>query len=130
MIVVDASVVLMLLLKTGEWETLADRILDPGQTVHAPELLDLEVAQVLRRYASAGEITADRGSQALTDLPVERYPHTWMLPGIWELRENVTAYDAAYIVLAEALGAPLLTADVRLKRAPNLRAQVEVFPVA
>lgn len=130
MIVVDASAALELLLRTPRGRVLAGRLLAPGETLHAPHLIDLEVAQVLRRYASAGEISAERGRQALADLadlPLSRYPHTVFLPRVWELRHNATAYDAAYLALAEAIDAPLVTADARLASAPGHTAVVEVI---
>jgi predicted nucleic acid-binding protein len=101
-----------------------------GDSLHAPHLLDVEVAQVLRRYSVAGNITPERGRQALTDLvdfPIHRSPHDVLLPRIWELRHNVTAYDAAYLALAEALAAPLVTCDARLASAPGHAARVEVY---
>ena len=117
MIVVDASAVLEVLLNTGKGNAVAERLFADGETLHVPHVLDLEVAQVLRRYAVGGHLDADRGGQALEDLlsfPLNRYPHDIFLPRIWELRQNVTAYDAAYITLAEALDAPLITTDLRL----------------
>ncbi len=101
----------------------------PRQTLHAPHLLDVEVAQVIRRYAASGEIGAERGRIALADLadfPLRRYPHDFLLPRIWALRNNLTAYDAAYVALAEALEAPLLTRDRRLAIAAGHRAQIEL----
>ena len=94
-----------------------------------PHLLDLEIAQVLRRYVSIGELTPQRGKQALTDLadfPIIRYPHDLFLSRIWALRHNVTAYDAAYLALAESLPAPLLTCDARLVAAPGHRTTIEL----
>lgn len=120
MIVVDASVVLELLLATPRAPFIEKRVFDTGETLHAPHLLDVEVAQVLRRYNRSEEVSQQRGEQALidfADLPIERYPHTLFLPRIWELRDNVTAYDAVYIALAEALAAPLLTCDSKLAKA-------------
>ena len=92
--------------------------------------LDLEVAQVLRRYVSRGELSELRAGVALdtmTMFPVVRYTHEAMLPRIWELREDLTAYDAAYVALAEALRAPLVTGDERLARAPGVRAAIELI---
>ena len=129
MIVVDASAVLEVLLRTPEAKAIERRLFDPSQTLHAPHLLDIEVAQVMRRYAANGEIDGDRGRAALADLadlPLQRYPHDLLLPRIWALRDNLTAYDAAYVALAEVLGAPLLTRDQRLAAAPGHRARVEV----
>lgn len=128
MIVVDASAVIEVLLRTPAAKALEDRLFAPRQTLHAPHLLDVEVAQVIRRYAAAGEIDSERGLTALadlTDLPLRRYPHDILLPRIWELRKNLTAYDAAYVALAEALDAPLLTRDRRLAAATGHRAQIE-----
>lgn len=128
MIVVDASAALEVLLRTVGSAALEERIFDPRQTLHAPDLLDVEVTQVLRRYARTGEIELERCRAALTDLvdfPASRYPHDILLPRVWELRDNLTAYDAVYIALAEALDAPLLTRDRRLASAPGHRARVE-----
>lgn len=132
MIVVDASVVLELLLNTPVGRRVAAGIADPGITLHAPHLLDLEVAQSLRRYVFRGVIDSERGRLALDHLGmlgVRRYAHDLFLPRIWDLRDNVTAYDAAYISLAESLEVPLLTADRRLATAPGILARVEVVEV-
>lgn len=128
MIVVDASVVLEVLLATPAGTRASQRVLGDRETLHAPHLLDVEVAQVLRRYEAAGELDAERGRQALadlTDMPINRYPHDLLLPRVWELRDNLTAYDAVYVALAEALGVPLLTRDRRLSAASGHRARVE-----
>jgi predicted nucleic acid-binding protein len=128
-IVVDASVILEVLLVTADASAIEARIFTPGETLHAPHLIDVEVTQVLRRYARSGELTPERGAEALTDLAdfsITRYAHTVLLPRIWELRENVSAYDAAYLALAEALAAPLLTRDVALARAPAHGASIVV----
>ena len=129
MIVVDASTVLELLLNTTTGECVAERLLDPAETLLAPDLLDVEVLQVLRRYVLAGDMSARRGRQAvddLGDLPITRYPAGPFLQRIWALRRNVTAYDAAYVALAEATGAPLLTGDQRLAAAPGHKAVIEL----
>ena len=129
MIVVDASAVIEVLLNTSVGASLTQRLLDPSETVSAPYLLDVEVLQVLRRYALAGEIDAARGQQAvqdLADLPILRYPHDPMLQRVWELRHNITVYDAVYVALAEALDAPLLTRDERLAAAPGHSATIEL----
>lgn len=130
MIVVDASAALEVLLSTAAATRVGERLFAAGETLHAPHLIDLEVAQVLRRYAVAGELGHDRAQQALDDfldLPIIRYPHNVFLPRIWELRHNVTAYDAAYIALAEVLPAPLVTRDASLAAAPGHTARVEVI---
>lgn len=129
MIVVDASALLEVLLRTPRAGVVEERLFDHRQTLHAPHLLDVEVAQVIRRYAASGEIDGERGRAALADLadfPVHRYPHDVLLPRIWDLRHNLTAYDAAYVALAEALEAPLLTRDQRLATAAGHRAHVEL----
>jgi predicted nucleic acid-binding protein len=129
MIVVDASAMLELLLRTPDAHAVEKRLFDPDETLHAPHLLDVEVAQVVRRYAANGEIDGERGGAVLDDLavfPMHRYPHDVLLPRVWELRNNLTAYDAVYVALAEALGAPLLTRDRRLAGAAGHRATVEL----
>lgn len=128
MIVVDASAVLEVLLQTEKGRSLEDRLLG-GEVLNAPHLLDLEVAQVLRRHVLRGGLDASRAEGALRDyhdLQIERYPHHLFLGRIWELRANATAYDAAYLALAEALDAPLLTLDRKLAEIPGHGAQVEV----
>ena len=130
MIVVDASAVIEVLLNTPAGVRVADRLFADGETLHAPHLLDLEVAQVLRRYALSAELDAARGAQALEDLaalPLSRYPHDVLLPRIWELRHNVTAYDAAYVALAEALAAPLVTRDAALAASRGHAARIELL---
>jgi predicted nucleic acid-binding protein len=129
MIVVDASALLEALLRTRAAKAVEKFLFDPRQTLHAPDLLDIEVAQVIRRYSAKGEIDHERGRAALTDLadlPLHRYPHDFLLPRIWDLRSNLTAYDAAYVALAEALDAPLLTRDRRLAAAAGHHARVEL----
>ncbi len=129
MIVTDASVVLDVLLGTSRAAAAAARLLG-GDTLHAPHLLDLEVAQVLRRYERAGSLSAQLGATALADLsvlPIERYPHEPFLPRIWELRHNATAYDACYLALAEVLNATLLTSDRRLAEMAGRTVRVEVI---
>jgi predicted nucleic acid-binding protein len=128
-IVVDASALLEALLRTPAAKVVEDRLFAPHQTLHAPHLLDVEIAQVIRRYAANGEIDGERGRMALADLadlPLRRYPHDFLLPRIWDLRNNLPAYDAAYVALAEALDAPLLTRDRRLAAAAGHRAQIEL----
>jgi predicted nucleic acid-binding protein len=128
-IVVDASALLETLLRTPAAAAVERRLFDSRQTLHVPHLLDVEVAQVVSRYAAAGEVDAERGREALADLadfPLRRYPHDFLLTRVWELRNNLTAYDAVYVALAEALGAPLLTRDRRLAAAPGHHAQVEL----
>lgn len=130
MIVLDASVVLELLLNTAAGRSVADRIHRAEESLHAPHLLDVEVAQVLRRYVQRGVLSADRGRQSLAYLQqfdVTRYAHEPLLQRIWALRMTLTAYDAAYVALAEALDAPLLTRDARLAATPGARARVDLI---
>jgi predicted nucleic acid-binding protein len=129
MIVVDASALIECLLQTPTGLKVEGRLFAPRETLHAPHLLDLEIAQVLRRLAAAGAVTPGRCEEALQDLgdlAVHRYPHTPLMTRIWELRESVTAYDAAYLSLAEALDAPLLTCDAKLAASRGHRARVDV----
>jgi predicted nucleic acid-binding protein len=96
-----------------------------GETLHAPHLLDLEVLQVLRRYCANGEITVDRAEQAVAeyfDLPITRYSHDVLAFRIWKLRQHLTVYDDAYVALAEALSAPLITRDRKLAATSGHRA--------
>lgn len=128
MIVVDASAVLDLLLRAEGAEAIEERVLVAGTSLHAPHLLDLEVAQALRRFERARELSAARARAALADLdalPLHRHPHDALLPRIWELRNVMTAYDAAYVALAEGLRAPLLTRDRRLAASRGHGARVE-----
>lgn len=130
MIVVDASALLEVLLRTPAAKVMEARLFDePRQTLHAPHLLDVEVAQVLRRYAANGEIDEQRGGAALADLadfPIRRYSHDFLLRRVWSLRRNFTAYDAVYVALAEALDARLLTRDQRLAAAVRRHAGISL----
>lgn len=111
-------------------EHLAARLLDTKETLHAPHLLDVEVANGLRRRVARRELSADLGQLALallSQLPLARYPHTPLLPRIWELRDNLTAYDAAYVALAEGLDATLVTRDAKLAAAPGHSANIELL---
>jgi predicted nucleic acid-binding protein len=129
LIVIDASAVIELLLNSPAGAKVADRIFIEGESLHVPHLLDLEVAQVLRRYALSREITAQRASQALddfNDLRLHRYAHFDFIPRIWELRTSMTAYDAAYVCLAEALNATLLTCDIKLRNSHGHTARIEL----
>jgi predicted nucleic acid-binding protein len=128
-IVLDASAIIELLLRTPAGNRVEQRIYSSAELLHAPHLLDVEVAQVIRRLAAAGRIAPARGAvtlQVLTDMSIIRHSHSMLLQRIWHLRENFTAYDAAYVALAETLDAPLLTCDRKLARAANHRARIEV----
>jgi predicted nucleic acid-binding protein len=129
MIVVDASALLEALLRTSAARAVERRLFEPSQTLHAPHLLDVEVAQVVRRYAASREIEVERGRMALqdlADLPLRRYPHDFLLPRVWDLRNNLTAYDAVYVALAEVLDVPLLTRDKRLAASAGHHARIEL----
>jgi len=128
MIVVDASAIVA---------AIADRSvpnlvqkLQTERYLHAPYLIDMEVTQSLRRMARSGRLTVDRASDARVDyvnLRIRRYRHVPLLERVWELRNTLTAYDAAYVALAEILGAPLVTCDARLARAQGHEAEIRVF---
>ena len=128
MIVVDASVVAVALGDDGaDGERARLRLTD--EVLAAPELVDLEAVSVWRRHVAAKLMTARRAALAVLDLenlPLQRSPQRPLLARIWELRHGVTRYDAAYVALAEALGA-LVTADPRLARAPGVRCEVEAI---
>ena len=129
MIVIDASVLATALGDDGDDGRRArDRL--NGERLSAPELIDLEVASVFRRLCAADQLDPARAGHALTDLEtlrLQRVPHRPLLRRCWELRHNVTPYDAAYIALAEILGATLVTADHRLANAPGTTCAFEVL---
>ena len=129
MIVVDASVLATALGDDGPDGDRARARLR-GERLSAPELLDLEVASVLRRQVQGGEVDIRRAALALADLaalPLRRAPHRPLLARCWELRDNLTVYDASYVALAEALDVTLLTGDGRLARAPGPRCRIEML---
>lgn len=134
MIVLDASALVELLLDTPSGRAIATRIADPALGLHIPHLADVEVAQALRRYAKAGELDASAAALALEDLSaldLQRHAHEPFLDRIWELRHNLSAYDAVYLALAEVLNAVLLTCDARLSGAPGAARRIElVNPIA
>jgi predicted nucleic acid-binding protein len=128
-LVVDASVLATALADDGtDGDTARGYLLT--QELAAPELIDLEVASVLRRQLSVARLDLRRAQLALADLfdlPMLRAPHRPLLGRCWELRDNLSVYDAAYVALAEALGTPLLTADSRLAKAPGIKCTVELM---
>jgi predicted nucleic acid-binding protein len=129
-IVIDASALLEVLLEvTSAAGTVAERLSRRGDSIHAPHLLDLEIAQVLRRRAAARLISPERCRRAFEDLArlrMYRHPHNFLLSRVWELRDNLTAYDAVYVALAEFLDASLLTRDRRMANAAGHRARIEL----
>ncbi len=111
-------------------ELIREKVESPGESLHVPHVMDLEVLHTLRRQTLLGTLSRERGAEALEDLDnvaFVRYPHSPLMERIWELKDNLTAYDAAYVALAEALDAPLITLDARLAQAPGVRASVEVY---
>ena len=103
---------------------------DDASAILAPQVIDLEVVSAWRRLVAAGHLDERRAALALVDLGalrLERVPHGPLLERCWELRDNLTVYDAAYVALAELMGVDLLTADARLAAAPGIRCQVEVL---
>ena len=130
MIVVDASVAVEIVLQTARGRALTRRLLvDEAPELHGPHLIGVEVLQALRRLARSGAVTPTRADEAVVDffaLPIERHSHELLLPRAWELRDNLTLYDAVYVALAELLRAPLLTGDTRLAKCPGITARVEV----
>ncbi len=129
MLVVDTSGVLAALVARQPASGLVERLARDGD-LHAPHLIDTEVLHALRRLTIAGEISEDRAADVRSDfaeLAVVRYPHQPLSDRVWELRHNLTAYDATFVALAETLAVPLVTCDARLATAPGHRAHVEVF---
>jgi predicted nucleic acid-binding protein len=129
-IVLDASAAVDWLLQTSAGRSIERRIYSRNETLHSPHLLDLEVAQVLRRLVREAVLSARRADEAIQDLlnlRIARYPHFVLLPRIWHLRHNLSSYEAAYVVLAEKLGATLITRDVRIASASGHSVPVESF---
>ena len=130
MIVVDASALLEFLLQTPLGTRVEARLFRDEDEFHSPHLIDVEVTQGLRRLVRAGEVSADRAAEAiedLVDLDLHRHAHLDLLTRAWKLRANVTAYDAMYVALAEALDATVVTCDTPLANAPGHRARIEVI---
>ena len=130
MIVIDASGLLEFLLQTPLGTRVEARLFRDQEELHSPHLADVEVTQGLRRLVRAGEVSPDRAVEALADLAdldLHRHPHLDLLTRAWKLRENITAYDAMYVALAEALDALIVTCDAPLAKAPGHRAHIEVI---
>lgn len=130
MVVLDASALIEWLLQTTAGLRIQLRVSSTHDSMHAPHLLDIEVTHVLRRFVRAGLVPERRAEEALDflrDFQITRYPHIPFLPRIWQYRHTVAAYDAAYLVLAEALDASLLTHDERLASAHGHSAKIELF---
>jgi predicted nucleic acid-binding protein len=129
-IVVDASALLEFLLQTSIGIRVEARLLRDNDELHAPHLVDVEVVQGLRRLVRMGEVSSARADEAiadLADLDLHRHLHVDLLSRAWKLRDNVSAYDAMYVALAEAIDSPLVTCDGPLANAPGHRARVEVI---
>jgi predicted nucleic acid-binding protein len=129
-IVVDASAMLEFLLQTPLGSRVEARLVRDGEEFHSPHLMDAEVVQGLRRLVRSGEVSATRATEAiedLSDLDLHRHAHLHLLTRAWQLRANVTSYDAMYVALAEALGATMITCDSSLAKAPGHRARIEAI---
>ena len=130
MIVLDASAAIDWLIQSPAGQLIGQRIRSRQETIHVPHLFDIEVTQVLRRLVWQGVISEQRADIAVQDLlslRVVRYPHFILLSRVWQLRQNLTAYDAAYVALAERLRAALVTRDTRIASSSGHTAQVELF---
>ncbi len=130
-LVVDASALAAALLDQEAADGVRAAMHEAEGALVAPAVIDLEVANAIRRHTLAGRVPVERGAAAIVNLQltaISREPHTDLLPRIWELRDNLTPYDAAYVALAEALDAPLLTLDSSLAEAPGHWAEVTVPP--
>jgi predicted nucleic acid-binding protein len=129
-IVVDASALLEFLLQTSLGARVEIRLFRDQDELHAPHLVDVEVVQGLRRLVRTGEVSSGRADEAiadLTDLDLHRHAHIDLLGRAWKLRENISAYDAMYVALAEAIEAPMVTCDSPLGKAPGHRARIDVI---
>lgn len=130
MIVIDASLGLEMFLRGRDAITIKDQIDAAGREMAAPEVFDLEIMQSLRRLVFKKQITTDRAERALDvarHAPLDRFAHAIMRDRIWSLRDDLTAYDAAYFALAEMLDAPLWTRDAKFTEVPGASAQVKVL---
>jgi predicted nucleic acid-binding protein len=131
-LVADTSAVLEAVVAHDPAPGLIERLAQDGD-LHAPHLVDTEVLHALRRMSRHGQLSEERATDALSDfaeLTIVRYPHEPLNDRVWELRHNLTAYDATFVALAEALDAPLITCDGRLAAARGHRAHLEVYDVS
>jgi predicted nucleic acid-binding protein len=129
-LVIDASLVIEVLLRTPLGIRHTDRLLDADESLHVPHLLDVETLRVLRRLTLAGKLpirSAETALIMLMDLPLVRHEHIHFIARMWELRTFMTSYDAAYVTLAEGLPGVLLTCDGKLARAHGHRARIELL---
>jgi predicted nucleic acid-binding protein len=130
LIVVDASAAVTMFLNLGPSAARVRNRLRQAEEVHIPHLFDVEVLHALRHHSLRGDLPGKQGRLILSllyEMKAVRYPHAPLAARIWELRENLTAYDACYVALAEVLDAPLVTMDARLAQAPGIRAEVELY---
>lgn len=129
MIIIDASLAASVMINPADGAALSDRIEAGAGALAAPEILDLEILQVVRRYVRHGGDAqrVAQGFQTLDDLRIERFAHASLRGRIWELRDNITAYDAAYFALAEVLDVPLWTRDAKFADVPGSTAFIEII---
>ncbi|MDZ7629069.1 MAG: type II toxin-antitoxin system VapC family toxin [Parvularculaceae bacterium] len=130
MIVIDASLAIEIVLATPDGDVLSGRIIDGAHALAAPEIIELEVLQTLRRLRRMGLIddaTADRALLNVGELAIERFSHLPLRSRIWALRDKLTAYDAAYFALAEILDTPLWTRDGKYSSVPGHSARIEIL---
>lgn len=128
--ILDASAAIDLLLEREPMASWVRTEILGASRIRAPHVIDAEVAGTVRRIVLAGGMTVERGGRALEDfarMPIRRYPQRRMLRRVWSLRDNVSAFDGFYVVLAESLGAPLVTTDGALVRAPGLEIEIRAF---
>jgi predicted nucleic acid-binding protein len=129
-IVADASAIVEFLLQTPLGEKVEVRLFRGEEEIHVPHLLDIEVTQAMRRLVRSREVSAERAEEALADLvdlDLRRHAHVDLLDRVWELRANLTSYDAVYVALAEAIASPLVTCDKPLGSSPGHAANIEVI---
>ena len=131
-LVVDASLMVSALVDGGSTGSWAESLLT-SEPLSAPHLMPVEAANILRRAAAAGEISADVAAMAhadLLDMRVELFPYGPFAPRVWELRDNLTSYNAWYVALAEFLGSRVATLDLKLARATGPQCGFETPPRA